>query len=73
MPTWSMAFPDSPLLSALLLVVALVIVMYGARSSAHRVIQATAKAVTQACKLTADAIKGGRPGVDPVVYLKMKR
>lgn len=58
MPTWSMAFPDSPLLSALLLVVALVIVMYGARSPAHRVIQAIAKAVTQACKLTADAIRG---------------
>jgi hypothetical protein len=58
MPTWLMAFPESPVLSVLLLVVALVIVMYGARSPAHRVIQSTAKAVTQACKLTADAIRG---------------
>jgi hypothetical protein len=53
-----MAFPDSPVLSVLLLVVALVVAMYGARSPAHRVIQSTAKAVTQACKLTADAIRG---------------
>jgi hypothetical protein len=58
MPTWLMAFPESPVLSVLLLLVALVIAMYGARSPAHRVIQSTAKAVTQACKLTADAIRG---------------
>jgi hypothetical protein len=58
MPSWLMAFPDSPVLSVLLLVVALVVAMYGARSPAHRVIQSTAKAVTQACKLTADAIRG---------------
>jgi len=58
MPTWLMAFPESPVLSVLLLVVVLVIAMYGARSPAHRVIQSTAKAVTQACKLTADAIRG---------------
>ena len=58
MPSWLMAFPGSPILSVLLLVVALVIAMYGARSPAHRVIQGVAKAVTQACKLTADAIRG---------------
>lgn len=58
MPSWLMAFPDSPVLSVLLLVVVLVVAMYGARSPAHRVIQSTAKAVTQACKLTAEAIRG---------------
>ena len=58
MPTWSMAFPDSPVLSVLVLVLALVIAMYGARSPAHRLIQGTARAITQACKLTADAIRG---------------
>jgi hypothetical protein len=58
MPSWLMAFPDNPVLSIVLLVVVLVIAMYGARSPAHRVIQGTAKAVAQACKLTADAIRG---------------
>jgi hypothetical protein len=58
MPTWLMAFPESPVLSVLLLLAALVIAMYGARVAAHRVIQSIAKALTQACKLTADAIRG---------------
>jgi hypothetical protein len=53
-----MAFPNSPVLSALVLIVILVIAMYGARSPAHRVILAAAKALTQACKLTAEAIRG---------------
>ena len=58
MPTWLMAFPDSPILSALILLLALVIAMYGARSPAHRLIQGTAKAITQGCKLTSEAIRG---------------
>jgi hypothetical protein len=53
-----MAFPDSPILSALVLLLALVIAMYGARSPAHRLIQGTAKAITQGCKLTSEAIRG---------------
>jgi len=56
MPTWLMVWPGSPGLSVALLVVVLVLVMYGARTPAHRVIQGIAKAITQACKLTADAI-----------------
>jgi hypothetical protein len=52
-----MVFPDSPALSVLLLIVVLVVAMYGARSPAHRVIQGAAKAVSQACKLTADAMR----------------
>ena len=57
MPSWLMVFPDSPGLSALVVIIVLVIAMYGARSPAHRVIQGTAKAVLQGCKLTADAIR----------------
>jgi hypothetical protein len=56
MPSWSMVWPDSPGLSVALLAVVLVLVMYGARAPGHRVIQGIAKAITQSCKLTADAI-----------------
>ena len=56
MPSWLMVWPDSPGLSVALLAVVLVLVMYGARAPAHRVIQGIAKAITQSCKLTADAI-----------------
>lgn len=57
MPSWLMVFPGNPGLSALLLLVTLVLVMYGARSPAHRGIQGIARALNQGCKLTADAIR----------------
>ena len=56
MPSWLMVWPESPGLSVALLLVVLVLVMYGARAPAHRVIQGIAKAITQSCKLTAGAI-----------------
>ncbi len=56
MPTGLMVWPDSPGLSVALLVVVLVVVMYGARAPAHRVIQGIAKAITQTCKLVAEAL-----------------
>jgi hypothetical protein len=56
MPSWLMVWPDSPGLSVALLTVVLVLVMYGARAPGHRIIQGIAKAITQSCKLTADAI-----------------
>ena len=58
MPSWLLVWPDSPGLSALLLLVTLVLVMYGARAPAHRGIQGIARAITQGCKLTSDAIRG---------------
>jgi hypothetical protein len=53
-----MIWPDSPGLSLVVELVVLVLVMYGAREPAHRMIQGIARAMTQACKLTADAIRG---------------
>ncbi|MDH3207086.1 MAG: hypothetical protein OEO79_10760 [Gemmatimonadota bacterium] len=58
MPSWLMVWPDRPGLSLLLEVVFLIFVMYGARGPAHRMIQGIAKALTQGCKLTAEAIRG---------------
>ena len=58
MPSWLMVWPDNPGLSLVVAVVMLVLVMYGARSPAHRVIQGVAKALTQGCKLTSDALRG---------------
>jgi hypothetical protein len=58
MPSWMLVWPDNPGLSALLLLVTLVLVMYGARAPAHRGIQGIARAITQGCKLTSDAIRG---------------
>ena len=58
MPTWLMVWPDSPGLSVALLLVLIVLVMYGARTPAHRVIQGIAAALAQAAKLTADALAG---------------
>jgi hypothetical protein len=58
MPTGLLIWPDSPGLSVLVALLLLVFVMYGARSPAHRVIRGIAKAVTQGCKLTSDALKG---------------
>ena len=58
MPSWLMVWPGNPAVSALLLLVTLVLVMYGARAPAHRVIQGVARAITLGCKLTTDAIGG---------------
>jgi hypothetical protein len=58
MPSWLLVWPESPGLSALLLLVTLVLVMYGARAPAHRGIQGVAKAVTQGCKIVSEAIRG---------------
>ena len=56
MPSWLMVWPESPGLSVALLLVVLVLVMYGARAPAHRAIQGIARAITQGCRLTADAL-----------------
>lgn len=58
MPSWLMVWPDNPGVSILVALLALVFVMYGARSSAHSVIQGVAKAITQGCKLTSEALFG---------------
>ncbi|MGD2044799.1 MAG: hypothetical protein PVF90_08665 [Gemmatimonadota bacterium] len=57
MPSWLVVWPGNPGLSALLLIVFLVLVMYGARAPAHRVIQGIARAITQGCKLTSEALR----------------
>jgi hypothetical protein len=53
-----MIWPNSPGLSMLIVAILLVVGMWGARAPAHRVIQGIAKAITQGCKLTSDAIGG---------------
>lgn len=58
MPTWLMLWPGNPALSALLLFVAIVLVLYGARQPAHRGIRGIARAVSQGCTLTAEALRG---------------
>ncbi|MDH3208302.1 MAG: hypothetical protein OEO79_17000 [Gemmatimonadota bacterium] len=57
MPSWLMIFPGSPGLSALLLVTMVVVVMYGARTPAHRGILGIARAIKGASKLTSEAIR----------------
>lgn len=57
MPSWLMVWPDSPGLSLFVEAVVIVLVMYGAREPAHRMIQGIARALTQGCKLTSDAIR----------------
>jgi hypothetical protein len=52
-----MVWPDRPGLSLLVEAVLIVVVMYGAREPAHRMIQGIARALTQGCKLTSDAIR----------------
>ncbi len=56
MPSSMMLWPESPGLSFAVALILLVLVMFGARAPAHRVIQGIAKAVTQGCKLTSEAI-----------------
>ena len=58
MPSWLMLWPENPALSAVLLFVALVLVLYGARRPAHRGIRAVAKAIDEGCSLTAEALRG---------------
>jgi hypothetical protein len=58
MPSSLMIWPNSPGLSLLVELAILILVMYGARSPAHRVIQGIARAITQGCKLTSDAVRG---------------
>jgi hypothetical protein len=58
MPSWLMVWPDYPGLSLVVELVVLVLIMYGAREPAHRMIQGVARAMTQGCKLTSDAIRG---------------
>jgi len=55
-----MLWPESPGLSLAVALILLVLVMFGARSPAHQVIQGIAKAVTQGCKLTSEAITAVR-------------
>ena len=56
MPSAIMLWPDHPGLSVLFAVVVLVLVMFGARTPAHRAIQGVARALSQGCKLTSEAI-----------------
>jgi hypothetical protein len=56
MPSALLIWPDNPAMSLLVLLFLLVLVMYGARAPAHRVIHGFARAITQACKLTSEAI-----------------
>ncbi len=58
MPSTLLIWPDRAGLSLLVELLILVVVMYGARSPAHRMIQGIARAITQGCKLTSDAIRG---------------
>jgi hypothetical protein len=58
MPSWLTLWPDKPGLSLLVALVALVLVLFGARTAAHRVIMGIAKAITQGCKLLSDALNG---------------
>jgi hypothetical protein len=57
MPSWLMLWPDSPGLSLLVELSVLVLVMSAAREPAHRMIHGIAKALTQRCKLTSDAVR----------------
>ena len=56
MPSALMLWPDNPGLSLLVALALLVLAMFGARAPAHRMIQGVARAITQACKLTSEAI-----------------
>jgi len=58
MPSWLLIWPESPVLSLLVATLLIVLGMWGARAPAHRVIQGTARAFTQGCKLTTEAIAG---------------
>lgn len=60
MPSALILWPDNPGLSLVVALVVLVLAMFGARAPAHRVIQGVAKAISQGCKLTSDAIDGVR-------------
>lgn len=57
MPAWLMIWPDNPALSAALLLVTLILVLYGARAPAHRGIQGVARAINQGCKRVATALR----------------
>lgn len=63
MPSVLMIWPDNPGLSLALWLILLILVMFGARTPAHRAIQGIAKAITQGCNLAADAITALRERV----------
>ena len=63
MPTWLMVWPGNPALSALILLVAAVLVLYGARTSGHKGIRALADAIDRGCALTAGALRSVRERV----------
>jgi len=56
MPSYFMIWPDNPGLSLIVGLLGLVFVMFGARAPVHRMIQGVARAITQGCKLTSEAI-----------------
>ncbi|HSH76233.1 MAG TPA: hypothetical protein VLA09_11160 [Longimicrobiales bacterium] len=56
MPSWWMVWPGNPGMSSLLLLVIAILVMYGARAPAHRVVRGIAGAIIQGCRLAAEAI-----------------
>ena len=56
MPSALMIWPDNPGLSLAVWLILSIVVMFGARTPAHRAIQGAAKAITQGCNLAAEAI-----------------
>ena len=56
MPTGILPWPDNPGLSILVWALFAVLVMYGARTAAHRAIQGLARAIAQGCRLASFAI-----------------
>lgn len=64
MPSALMLWPDNPGLSMLVAVLILVLAMFGARDPMHRMIQGVARAVTQGCKLTSEAIRAFQDRVE---------
>ena len=58
MPTGILPWPDNPGLSILVWALFAVLVMYGARTAAHKAIQGLARAVSQGCRLASHAIAG---------------
>jgi len=58
MPTGILPWPDNPGLSILVWALFAVLVMYGARTAAHKAIQGLARAVSQGCRLASFAIAG---------------
>ena len=56
MPSVLMPWPDNPGLSLVVTSLLIVLVMFGARGPVHTMIKGVARAITQGCKLTSEAL-----------------